>query len=344
MKNMRDIMNLVESSLLAEVVNTDTPEFRSWFGDSKVVDKNGNPQPVYHGTGRPDRVGVVFRRSRATSGPMAYFTDDPAVASGYATGKADTSFEGEEDYNGWFKVKIPGQRTPVNIDKAWYYLNGAQKAKMAKLAPTVFSSDEGEIVQEPDHTNGVGNFDWSVKQYRGNVLAALVEGWLSGGILFNREMEFIKVLKMSGFPFKVEYADPHATQPFVYQTFLRITNPLDTSTISQSVVAALEKASKATRQAVARFGADAWSKKTKYPKSWMDELKYDLEHGTAYAWTTIPDWVTNTLKKLGYDGIKDQGGKHHDVSHTVWIPFEETQIKSAIGGTLFDPSKKSILK
>ncbi len=27
-----------------------SPEFKSWFGDSKVVDKNGNPQIVFHGT------------------------------------------------------------------------------------------------------------------------------------------------------------------------------------------------------------------------------------------------------------------------------------------------------
>lgn len=30
---------------------TETPEFRAWFGDSKVVDENGKPLVVYHGTG-----------------------------------------------------------------------------------------------------------------------------------------------------------------------------------------------------------------------------------------------------------------------------------------------------
>lgn len=29
---------------------TDTPEFKRWFGDSKVVDKDGKPMVVYHGT------------------------------------------------------------------------------------------------------------------------------------------------------------------------------------------------------------------------------------------------------------------------------------------------------
>jgi hypothetical protein len=29
----------------------DTPEFKNWFGDSKVVDENGKPLVVYHGSG-----------------------------------------------------------------------------------------------------------------------------------------------------------------------------------------------------------------------------------------------------------------------------------------------------
>jgi len=31
---------------------TDTPAFKAWFGDSKVVDKDGKPLVVYHGTAR----------------------------------------------------------------------------------------------------------------------------------------------------------------------------------------------------------------------------------------------------------------------------------------------------
>jgi len=31
---------------------TETPAFKRWFGDSKVVDENGKPLVVYHGTNR----------------------------------------------------------------------------------------------------------------------------------------------------------------------------------------------------------------------------------------------------------------------------------------------------
>ncbi len=36
-------------SLIFESI-TDTPEFKRWFGKSRVVDKQGNPLVVYHGT------------------------------------------------------------------------------------------------------------------------------------------------------------------------------------------------------------------------------------------------------------------------------------------------------
>ena len=36
-------------SILSENI-TDTPEFKRWFGNSKVIDKHGNPMVVFHGT------------------------------------------------------------------------------------------------------------------------------------------------------------------------------------------------------------------------------------------------------------------------------------------------------
>lgn len=33
-----------------EVINTPTPNIKSWFGSSKVVDREGKPQEVYHGS------------------------------------------------------------------------------------------------------------------------------------------------------------------------------------------------------------------------------------------------------------------------------------------------------
>jgi hypothetical protein len=52
---------------------------KRWFGDSKVVDAEGKPLVVYHGTVRGD-VGFQ-QRERGT-----YFTSSPDVANGYTSG------------------------------------------------------------------------------------------------------------------------------------------------------------------------------------------------------------------------------------------------------------------
>jgi 8-oxo-dGTP pyrophosphatase MutT (NUDIX family) len=63
-----------------------TPEFKKWFGDwendpanaSKVVDSNGEPLPVYHGTSA-EPFDIFYEGS--------YFTDDYMNADGYASGE-----------------------------------------------------------------------------------------------------------------------------------------------------------------------------------------------------------------------------------------------------------------
>src|SRR5690606_27729870 len=66
------------SEELATDPQTRTPEFRRWFGDSKVVDAQGRPLVVYHGTRsnitafEPGRDGAI------------YFTDSPEDASAFA--------------------------------------------------------------------------------------------------------------------------------------------------------------------------------------------------------------------------------------------------------------------
>ncbi len=60
-----------------------TPEWRAWFSDSKVVDADGNPRVVYHGTSaedfnefKPGRVSVYGRG--------IYFADNPSATNTYA--------------------------------------------------------------------------------------------------------------------------------------------------------------------------------------------------------------------------------------------------------------------
>jgi hypothetical protein len=60
---------------------TDTAEFKKWFGESKVVDANGEPLVVYHGTDSPQF--EVFDRAKGGSGPSKFgfwFTNQETFA------------------------------------------------------------------------------------------------------------------------------------------------------------------------------------------------------------------------------------------------------------------------
>lgn len=66
---------------------TSTPEFKKWFGDSKIVDKNGNPLIMYHGTNQ--KIGQFNKTTRYDDHvPGISVTDDYSMANSYALEKA----------------------------------------------------------------------------------------------------------------------------------------------------------------------------------------------------------------------------------------------------------------
>ena len=65
----------------------DTPEFKRFFDESKVVDKNGNPLIMYHGAKEEIKDGI-FRMLNGMLGTGAYFTSDPKEAEFYTSNAA----------------------------------------------------------------------------------------------------------------------------------------------------------------------------------------------------------------------------------------------------------------
>lgn len=63
---------------------TQTEAFKRWFGDSKVVDAEGNPLVVYHGTGADIS---VFNPEMTESMPAVFMTPSAATAGAYAKSK-----------------------------------------------------------------------------------------------------------------------------------------------------------------------------------------------------------------------------------------------------------------
>lgn len=76
-----EIVQLAEDAY--SVMGTESPWFKAWFGDSKVVDEAGEPLRVFHGSGADDI--EVFRPSRTGNlGPAIYTTPDVEAAKEFA--------------------------------------------------------------------------------------------------------------------------------------------------------------------------------------------------------------------------------------------------------------------
>jgi hypothetical protein len=99
------------SQVEASARQIDTPEFRRWFGDSKVVDANGSPLVVYHGTSK-DKDFDKFKAG--TRG--AWFTTNSAEASSYAE-ENDSGYK-TVDYDpkqGYIKKDTSARVMPVYL-------------------------------------------------------------------------------------------------------------------------------------------------------------------------------------------------------------------------------------
>jgi hypothetical protein len=67
--------------------NTETPAFKRWFGESKVVDENGDPLMVYHGTTADfEQFAKDLTSARSSSGQKGaiFLSSNSEVANGYA--------------------------------------------------------------------------------------------------------------------------------------------------------------------------------------------------------------------------------------------------------------------
>lgn len=303
-----------------------TKEQQEYFKDvsQKLRDENGNIKEYYHGTQRADRVGNYFDPNKATSGPMAFFTDNSNIAKSYSENKQDTSISREADTE-YDLFKANGK----DLDSYWNSLTKQQQEKINKKGRAIgFDENYENIVYDENHDSFSGQYDYYLKnEEHNNEIKALYDVFIQDGNLFGEDMaKFKDVLALAGIN-DVEYLDPYKIDSKVYNVYLKIKNPFDTSSISSEIFKELDKASKHAPTQIG-YSADQWDKSNITPIQWMNRLKDDIENGTTHAWTSIPDWVTNVLKNNGYDGIVDNGGKNGGEEHQVVIPFYSNQIKN----------------
>jgi hypothetical protein len=311
-----------------------------------------------HGTQRLDRLldkrGIDAKR--ATSGPMPYGTNSPELASNYAKNKADTSriASDEGDVRQYFQVapKQLGFRgtAPYSVEQSWNYLPQEVRAdildKSRRVGYENLDEFSGPLTLHPlgtDATLSASKFDWDMKNSaRGNPLAALRDMWHDSGELIDSPEDLATIYKLAGYPHEISQTNaPWFTSPGVLTGKARITNPLDTTdakTLTEVVIPALKDAFKNDKTRL-KIGSDAWDKNSRFtPKDWVQSLETDLSKGdNSYVWTSIPDKVTDQLRKLGYNGIIDRSGKGGGSSEKVVIPFDPGQVRSRFAA--FDPAK-----
>ncbi len=113
----------------------DTPEFKRWFGDSKVVGPDGKPLIMYHGTSRSidGQAFTYFDLNNANYGLFGYggyFTDDPNMADEYTRkGRGDTP----TIYPVYLSIKNPLDMDATADARKWNSINIDPVMKMSEL-------------------------------------------------------------------------------------------------------------------------------------------------------------------------------------------------------------------
>ena len=98
------------SEVALEDPQINTPEFKNWFGESKVVDANGNPLRVYHGKNDPVINSFDTQKTRTYHNVRgAKFTDNPIEANNFTSvfKNGELIDEGSQIYPVYLKLKNP---------------------------------------------------------------------------------------------------------------------------------------------------------------------------------------------------------------------------------------------
>jgi hypothetical protein len=75
---LNDEINAVPRDGKYSLRGTNTPEFREWFGRSQIVDEQGRPRVMYHGTARD------ITEFKAKQAGAIFVTDDPRFAEDFS--------------------------------------------------------------------------------------------------------------------------------------------------------------------------------------------------------------------------------------------------------------------
>jgi hypothetical protein len=155
-----------ETPMGARINQTDTPEFKRWFGDSKVVDANGEPLVVYHGTpgaynGRP--ITTFSKKAQGGLGGAIgfWFSDSREVGERFARPRyAGVQPEVIETY---LSISNPKEYQTYRafVDDANDRRGDSIEARLKSLRRALEKAGhDGIVIRESDTDGGVVRDDW----------------------------------------------------------------------------------------------------------------------------------------------------------------------------------------
>ena len=133
---------------------TDTPEFKTWFGKSKVVDEAGEPLVVYHGT-RGDFEVFEPSLESAHYGTGSYFTDRPEYASVFTKNRGERLGEME----GSIIPSYVSIENPLEIDASTFKAGDAAFDEIAKIAQRNMADPEFGKNLSPKNKAAIADFE-----------------------------------------------------------------------------------------------------------------------------------------------------------------------------------------
>ena len=194
---LTEVMNLVDkvsqqkpskfirSPVKGEIgANANQPAFKRWFGNSKVVGKDGKPLVVYHGTKAFEEYGDTEGEAiRQFAGFPNWFAEEPYTASGYAGAEGTmypvylsikkpltiTNFDMNDDAKAAYAlakqlgVDIPTLYLPADA-KAYNVVSSAQFVEAAQKA-----GYDGIKVKEGDYNTYAAFEPTQIKSATGNI-------------------------------------------------------------------------------------------------------------------------------------------------------------------------------
>jgi hypothetical protein len=164
---------------------TSTPAFRRWFGESKVVDAEGRPLVVYHGTtaGGFDAFRPNYRKGEQL-GFGIHFAHDRSVAELYADPGRAGRKEGSAPkvYEVYLSI-----RNPIDFTQRTFIEGTPEFGVMNDLLQQVFEGDTDHLYEQDG--NGVRLLDTAYRNYLDALPGPMVERTLRDvgfdGVIYN---------------------------------------------------------------------------------------------------------------------------------------------------------------